>query len=94
MELLEDFQQDLCLILLTYDNEKMNDAHSRNHMNALISRIITNNLFSKNSPYYAKYKRFADRTKEITQEELNLPEDYDFRFKSHTTECIGESFEF
>lgn len=75
---MEDFQQDLCLILLTYDNDKLNDAHRKNHMNALISRMIVNNIFSKQSPYYAKYKRFKDRTEEITPEILKMTDDYEF----------------
>lgn len=65
----EDFFQDLCLILLEYDNEKMNDAHLNNHFNALVTAICIRNLWSKTSPYYKNYKKFIDRASgEITDE--------------------------
>lgn len=65
----EDFFQDLILILLTYDNDKLNDAHNNNHFNALVSRIIINNIYSKTSPFYKDYKKFNDRIiSEITDE--------------------------
>lgn len=64
----EDFFQDLILILLEYDNKKLNNAHEHKHMNALITRIIVNNIFSKTSPYYKKYGKYASRAEEITNE--------------------------
>ena len=71
----EDFFQDLVLILLEYDNNKMNNAHSNNHMNALLTRIIRNNIFSKTSPYYKMYKKQTDREDEITKETLNIADE-------------------
>lgn len=65
----EDFQQDLIVTLLSYDNDKMNDAHNNNHFNALVTAICIRNLWSKTSPYYKTYKKFLDRaTEEITDE--------------------------
>lgn len=61
----EDFFQDLIIILLTYDNEKLNDAHNNNHFNAFVSRIIINNIYSNTSNYYKAYKRFGDRSDDI-----------------------------
>lgn len=66
----DDFLNDIIVFLYEYDNEKLNDAHLNNHMNALISRIIINNLYSVTSPFYMKYRAFQDRTEEIT-EQLN-----------------------
>lgn len=63
----EDFFQDLIVILLTYDNEKLNDAHLNNHFNALVTAICIRQLFSKTSPFYKTYIKFADRTGEITE---------------------------
>ena len=62
----EDFFQDLVLTLLTYDNEKMNDAHSNNHFNALVTAIIQNNIFSSTSPYYRTYIKQASKEDVIT----------------------------
>lgn len=64
----DDFFNDLIIILYEYDNAKMNDAHSNHHFNALISRIIINNIYSKTSPYYKSYRKFMDRAgEEITE---------------------------
>lgn len=73
----EDFYQDLILILLEYDNKKMNNAHKNKHMNALISKIIVNNIFSKNSPYYKTYEKFENKSETIDKvlEEENEDED-------------------
>lgn len=64
----EDFFQDLVLILLEYDNEKLNDAHKNNHMNALITKMIQNNIFSKTSPYWKKYEKWSLIEDEIIAE--------------------------
>lgn len=63
---LEDFFQDLVLYLLSYDNEKLNNAHLNNHFNALVTRIIQNNIFSVTSPYYKNYRKFESKTEEIS----------------------------
>ena len=70
----EDFFQDLILILLTYDNDKMMDAHINNHMNALVSRIIINNLWSSTSPYYKDYYKFKNKTRDYTPDDYNIPD--------------------
>lgn len=72
----EDFMQDLIIILYNYDNEKLMDAHLNNHFNALVTRIIINNIWSKTSPYYKQYKKFMDRSDEITEEMIDtIPDD-------------------
>lgn len=67
----DDFIQDLCIILLTYDNAKMNDAHRNNHFNALITRIIQNNLFSRTSPYFKKYVKPMEREEQLDIRKIN-----------------------
>ena len=42
----DDILQELVLILLTYDNEKLNRIHNEKHMNAFITGILTNQIFS------------------------------------------------
>ena len=54
----DDMLQDLCVILMEYDKDKFQDAEENNHMNALITKIIQNNIYSKTSPFYKKYIRF------------------------------------
>lgn len=68
----EDFFHDLIIILYDYDNDKLNDANDGNHLNALITRIIQNNIWSKTSPYYKEYYKFQNKTdniKRIIEEE-------------------------
>lgn len=64
----DDFYQDLIVVLLTYDNEKLNDAHINNHFNALVTAIIKRNLWSRTSQYYKNYKKFSSRCDDITDE--------------------------
>lgn len=74
----DDFFQDLVLILLEYDNEKLNDAHNNNHINALITRIIMNNIYSVTSKYYKNYIKFNSNSDEITKEVINISDEEDY----------------
>lgn len=71
----EELLQELYFWLLTYDIEKLADAYEKKHINALLTRWISNNWFSKTSRFYAKYKRFDLNSDEITQKELNIPDE-------------------
>lgn len=64
-QFMDDFFQDLCLIILEYDNEKLNNAHRNKHFNAFITRIIINNIFSNTSPYYRQYYKFMDKSNNV-----------------------------
>lgn len=63
---IEDLTQDLNLILLEYDNERLNMIVDENHLNAFITGILSRQLFSSNSPYYKRYKKFLNLSNEIT----------------------------
>lgn len=73
----DDFFQDLVLILLEYDNEKLNNAHKNNHINALITRIIMNNIYSVTSKYYKNYIKFNSNSDEITKDVINISDEED-----------------
>ena len=62
----EDIIQDLYLWVLTYDEEKLWDAYSNNHLNSLITRYLQNQIFSKTSEYYRKYLKLKDLTEDLT----------------------------
>ena len=70
----DDFFQDLIIILLTYDNDKMMDAHNNNHMNALVSRIIIYNIWSQTSRYYREYYKYQNKTRELEPKDDNIPD--------------------
>lgn len=71
-EYMEDFYHDLIIILLEYDNDKMNDAVDNSRLNALITRIIQNNIFSRTSRFWRDYKKFNDKTREINEDDEQI----------------------
>lgn len=56
-ENLEDLAQDIYMDLMEKDAEKIEGLYERNELRYYISRIVVNNIHSKNSPYYVKYKK-------------------------------------
>ena len=74
-ELKNDLIQECFLWLCSYDLEKLTDAYENKHLNALITRFIQNQWFSKTSPFYKHYKKFDLCTDEITYKELNIPDE-------------------
>lgn len=73
----EDLYQDLIIVILEYDNDKLNDVHNNNHMNAWLTRIIQNQIYSNTSNFYHSYVKFPhrvifdlERYKEINEEKL------------------------
>ena len=53
-----DMLNDLIIIIAEYDNDKLNNVHKNNHMNAWLTRVLQNNLMSKSSKFYHQYLRF------------------------------------
>lgn len=70
----EELLQELYLWLGTYDLDKLVDAYENHHMNALITRWISNNWFSKTSPFYRNFKRYDLLSDEITKQEMEIPD--------------------
>lgn len=68
----EDFMNDLVLTLYNYDYNKLLDAHTNNHFNALVTKIIVNNIYSKTSPFYKKYMKFDLMTEELSNQDDEL----------------------
>lgn len=69
----EDYKNDLILELLTYD--KLAKAEEEGHVNALLTRMIRNNVFSRTSWYYRRYIRWDRNTDEITDRERNIADE-------------------
>lgn len=69
---LDDLVQEIYLILLEYNEDKLIKMFERKQLKFFIVRIIMNQYFSKNSPFYKKYKMYdqkQDYNKEIETEE-------------------------
>ena len=56
-ENLKDLAQDIYLQLLQMDTKKLHDLYCKKQLRYWITRIITNNIHSKTSPYYYQYKK-------------------------------------
>ena len=62
----QDLIQEIYLILLEYNEDKLKYLIDNNMIKFFISRIITNNYYSKTSPFYKKYvKPLRNNTKSI-----------------------------
>lgn len=55
---IEDLTQEIYLILLEYDTEKIEQMYINGQLNFFIVKIINNQYFSANSPFYKKYKKY------------------------------------
>lgn len=74
----EELAQDIYLDLLTKSTELIMGLYERNELKFFITRMVRNNLFSHNSPYFQKYQRWNERRSEITQDiKDNLENDRD-----------------
>lgn len=61
-----DLKNDIYIALVDYDNAKLNDVYEKKHLNAFITRIILNNIYSNSSNFYCRYLKFARKSNELT----------------------------
>lgn len=54
---LQDLAQDIYLQLLQMDTAKINELYFKKQLRFWVTRIITNNIHSKTSPYFYTYKK-------------------------------------
>lgn len=67
----DDLMQEIYLVLLVYDEDKIIELYNNNQLKFFIVRIIQNQYFSKNSRYFMQYKRYyklIDENKKISTE--------------------------
>jgi len=53
-----DLAQMIYEILLTYDETKIIDLYEHGQLGFFIVRIVKNQYFSRNSPFYREYRKF------------------------------------
>lgn len=70
-----DMINDLVVVISEYDNAKLNDVHSHNHMNAWLTRVLQNNLYSNSSKFFNSYLKFLNRSNELPVEDDDLEDD-------------------
>lgn len=54
---LNDLAQEIYIDLLSKDEDKLIEMYDNKQLKFYIARIVTNNIFSKTSPYYTTYKK-------------------------------------
>lgn len=62
----DDLVQEIYIILLEYDREKIEQMYINNQLNFFLTRIIKNQWLSSTSPFYKLYKKqyeFQDENK-------------------------------
>ena len=59
---LKDLSQEIYLDLLSKDEEKIINLYETNQIRFFVVRMVTNNLFSKNSPFYQTFKKNTNAT--------------------------------
>ena len=62
---LKDLSQEIYLDLLSKDEEKIINLYETNQIRFFVVRMVTNNLFSKNSPFYQVFKKNTNATVNI-----------------------------
>lgn len=70
-ENLKDLAQDIYLQLLQMDTKKLNELYFKKQLRYWITRIITNNIHSKTSPYYYQYKKAQRQSVSISEIDLD-----------------------
>ena len=73
-ELVKEITQETWLWIMTYDIDKLCDAYDNNHLNALITRYLCNQWFSRNSPFYKNFRKFDAITDELSSKEYDIPD--------------------
>ena len=65
---LKDLVQDIYINLLEKEDNLIETLYDTNQLKFYIIRMVVNNIHSKNSPYYTKYKK--DKINKVKIEEL------------------------
>lgn len=71
---LDDLAQDIYLILLDMEEEKLIQLYDNKQLDYWIARIILNQYFSSTSPFYTKYKKFSHLSDQINKDIKNRAE--------------------
>lgn len=57
---IDDLTQEVYLIMLEYDQEKLKEIYERGDIKYWLTRVITNQYCSNTSPFYKKYRKYYD----------------------------------
>lgn len=71
----DDFVQEIYLILLEYDQEKLEAIYEKGDYNFFLTRIIKNQWCSTTSPFYRKYRKYYEYADENKNNYINMDDD-------------------
>lgn len=60
----DDLVEEIYLIVLEYDNEKLSKVWENNQMNYWLTRVILNNWNSQTSQFWKKYRKYNQKADE------------------------------
>lgn len=80
----EDLVQEIALVLLEYDDDKVERMYEKNEINYWLTRVIKNNYWSNTSQFYRKFKKFMGQVDMNIITYINEVEDNDR--EEHNTE--------
>lgn len=72
---LQDLIQDLYIDLMGKPDELIESLYESNQLKFYLTKMVLNNIRSKNSPYYTNYKK--DKTKRLPITDNDIPDDED-----------------
>ena len=76
---LKDLAQEIYIILLEYDEDKIFDLYEHDQMNFFIARIIINQFRSSNSPFHKVFRKYAQYFEEVVHWNEDTDECLDFQ---------------
>ena len=56
----DDLKQEIYIIILDYDREKIIEMYEKKQLKYWLVRVISNQYFSKYSTYYYKYRKYYE----------------------------------
>lgn len=71
----DDFVQEIYLILLEYDQEKLEAIYEKGDINFFLTRVIKNQWCSTTSPFYRKYRKYYEYADENKNNYINMDDD-------------------
>lgn len=73
-DILNDLAQDIYIDLLNKEDELIIELYNNNQIKFFITRMVMNNWFSQNSPFYMKYRKFSIMTDQYDTDDQDTVE--------------------
>lgn len=78
---IDDFVQEIYMILLEYDKDKIIELYNKKQLRYFIVGIISRQYHSNTSPFYKKYKKYYQYIDGNYVNNEDVTEDYNYQFE-------------